>query len=175
MWVPLYILCMMKNISTESKLVLIGLLISGSVFIATVFFGSGGFFRHVTIFFPEVIQATVAFKNVDGHLKIIGIKGNVEINPTLIGETGETYILTVLNHDNIVHRFYLDGLNLSTKILYPSQSDIITIHESKEGNYKYYDIVSDKFKTNALGVFKVVTVEKYWRKARKITNDGIMI
>jgi hypothetical protein len=152
---------MSKSLSKETKIIVIGLLVAGTTFIITIYFGSNGFFRHVNIFLPEVIQATVAFKNIDGQVKVIGIKGNIEISPTLIARTGASYILTVINQDNNPHRFYIDGLNQGTKILYPSQSDIITIQQSKEGNYKYYDTISNKFEMNVLGIFKVVTVEKY--------------
>jgi hypothetical protein len=48
-------------------------LIAGSAFTAMVFLSSSGYFRHVNIFFPEVIQATVAFENVDGS----GVKGKL--------------------------------------------------------------------------------------------------
>lgn len=152
---------MIKELSKETKIIVVGLLVSGSTFVLTIYFGSNGLFRHVNIFLPEVIQATIAFKNIDGQLKIIGVKGNVEISPTLVVRTGATYILTVINYDNTTHKFYIDRLNQSTKILYPSESDIITIQESKEGNYKYYDVISNKSKIDVLGTLKVVTVDKY--------------
>lgn len=35
------------------------------------------------------------------------------------------------------------------------------MEESQEGNYKYYDLVSNKSKMNIFDTFSVVTVEKY--------------
>lgn len=144
------------NISRESKLILIGLLIAGSAFVVLVSLGSSGIFRHAVIFFPEVIPASIAFQNINGELKIIGLKGNLGVNPTLIARTDSTYILTVYNQDNMPHQFYIDGLNLKTKLLTPNDADFITVKEFKQGNYRYYDIGSEK--TVQLGIFKVFHV-----------------
>jgi hypothetical protein len=35
------------------------------------------------------------------------------------------------------------------------------MEKSREGNYKYFDLVSKKAKMNILDTFSVVTVEKY--------------
>ncbi len=144
----------------ESKLVIVGLLIAGMAFTFTILLGSSGFFRHVNIFLPEVVRATVAFKNMNGQLKVVGIQGTLEVDPTLIARTGASYILTVTNYDNLAHRFYIDGLNLSTGTLYQNGTDIITVLEYKDGTYKYYDIISNQTKMIPLGTFKVVTVSK---------------
>ena len=51
--------------------------------------------RHVEIFWPEKVEQTVAFKDVDGEVKLVGISGTAEDNnPTLIVRTSFAYILT---------------------------------------------------------------------------------
>jgi TnpA family transposase len=35
--------------------------------------------------------------------------------------------------------FYVDGINVQTKILRYGQNDVITIYSNKEGTYNYYD------------------------------------
>ena len=57
---------MIKSVSKETKLIIVGLVISSTTFMLAIYFASNGFFRHVNIFFPEVIQTTIAFKNIDG-------------------------------------------------------------------------------------------------------------
>lgn len=84
-----------KNISIKLKLVVIRLFLSGSIFAITSYFGSNGFFGDVNKFFPKVFRSSVAFENMDGQLKIMRIKDNTEIDPTLITRTYTTYILTI--------------------------------------------------------------------------------
>lgn len=130
---------------------------ASSAFVATIFLSSNGYFRHVSIFFPEVVQATVAFKDVRGQIKVVGIKGNLGVNPVLIARTDSTYVLTVINQDqNQKHQFYIDGLNLDTKLLNPGESDIITVQEFKEGGYGYYDITLGN--KTLVNIFKIVNV-----------------
>ena len=43
-----------------------------------------GVVRHVAFTYKEIIKATVAFKNIDGDIKVVGIIGNIGINPTLV-------------------------------------------------------------------------------------------
>ncbi len=132
-------------------------MLAGSAFVAVIFLSSSGYFRHVNIFFPEVIQATVAFKDMDGQIKVVGVKGNLGVNPILIARTDSTYVLTVTNQDqNHKHQFYIDGLNLDTKLLNPGESDIITIQEFKEGIYGYYDITPEN--RTFVNTFKIVKV-----------------
>jgi hypothetical protein len=103
-------------------------------------FISGGAVRHVPIFLKEKIETTVAFRTIDGELKLVGIKGTTQVNPTLLSRTGDTaYILTVINQDKTPHVFYIDGLNMHTKILRPGQNDTITMYSKHEGTYNYYD------------------------------------
>jgi len=38
--------------------------------------------------------------------------------------------------------FYIDGLNVHTKLLRPGENDTITVRPIKEGTYNYYDRIS---------------------------------
>jgi hypothetical protein len=84
---------------------------------------------------------TVSFRNIDGETKVVGITGNTQVNPTLVPRTeaDTAYVLTVINMDNSLHMFYIDGLNLHTKILRPGESDTIAIYPKRGGVYDYYD------------------------------------
>jgi hypothetical protein len=122
-----------------------------------------GTVRHVPITFKEVIKATVAFKNIGGDVKVVGIIGNTGINPTLVSRTGgdTKYSLTIINEDKQPHMFYIDGLNVHTKLLRYGENDTITIRPDKEGIYNYYDRVSIE-KINGsiipIGQFKTLKV-----------------
>ncbi|MBA3285198.1 MAG: hypothetical protein H0U27_09100 [Nitrosopumilus sp.] len=133
-----------------------GLLIAGSAFAAMVFLSSNGYFRHVSISFPGETQATVAFENVDGRLMVVGLKGNLGVNPVLIARTDSTYVLTIKNQDSIGHQFYIKGLNPDTNLLNPNESGIITVKETGVGTYRYCDIESEK--RACIGTFRVVHV-----------------
>lgn len=148
---------------SEGKI--IGLIVISMVLvlvISIILIGQGSV-RHVPITFKEVIEATVAFKNIDGNLKVVGIIGNTGINPTLVSRTGEEteYSLTVINNDTEPHMFYIDGLNLHTKLLRYGENDTKTIRPDKEVIYNYYDR-SSIHKINGsiipLGQFKTLKV-----------------
>jgi hypothetical protein len=110
------------------------------------------------------VEATVAFRNVNGEVKIVGLKGNTQVNPILVSRTGDTaYILTVINQDpGSLHMFYIDGINAHTKILRSGENDTITIYSKKEGTYNYYDRLdtsaSNSVGMKPLGQFKAVKV-----------------
>jgi len=126
---------------TDSKLIALTIVGVITVFALLLLFIGGGGVRHVPITFNEIIQTTVAFRNLDGDTKVIGITGNTQVNPTLVSRTGTdtVYVLTVINQDDKSHMLYIDGLNLHTKILRPGESDPITIYPKREGIYNYYD------------------------------------
>ena len=142
----------MKN----DKKILIGSIIGGMVFFSLLmgFIGQGNV-RQVPIFFKEHMEATVAFRNINGETKIIGLKGNADVNPTLVMRTGDfAYILTVINQDTTPHMFYVDGLEVHTKALRPGENDTITIYSKNPGTYSYYD----KFEERPIGKIKAVKV-----------------
>lgn len=96
--------------------------------------------RHVQIFYPEKIEQTVAFHDVEGEVRLVGILGvDGKENPTLIMRTSFAYILTVINDGNTEHRLYIDGLEIQTDLLNPGEKETITIFPKEEGVYNYYD------------------------------------
>jgi len=152
---------------TDSKLIALTIVGVITVFALLLLFIGGGGVRHVPITFNEIIQTTVAFRNLDGDTKVIGITGNTQVNPTLVSRTGTdtVYVLTVINQDDKSHMLYIDGLNLHTKILRHGESDTITIYPKREGIYNYYDrlaIDPEKGTTSMnihpLGQFRMVKV-----------------
>jgi hypothetical protein len=152
---------------TDGKFVVLGIIGVIAVFAALIFFVGGGGVRHVPITFNEIIQTTVAFRDIDGETKVVGLTGNTQVNPTLVSRSGAdtAYILTVTNQDDNSHMLYIDGLNMHTKILRPGDSDKITIYPKREGVYDYYDrlaIDPEKGTTatsiNPLGQFRIVKV-----------------
>ena len=142
----------MKN----DKKVLICSIIGGMMFFSLlVGFISHGNVRQVPIFFKEHMEATVAFRKIDGETKIIGLKGNADVNPTLVMRTGDfAYILTVINQDTTHHMFYVEGLEVHTKTIRPGENDTITIYSKNSGVYNYYD----RFEERPLGKIKAVKV-----------------
>jgi hypothetical protein len=123
-------------------------------FLLIGFIGQGNV-RQVPIFLKEKIEATVAFRNIDGETKIIGLKGNAGVNPTLVMRTGDfAYILTVINQDTTPHMFYVEGLEAHTKVLRPGENETITIYSKNPGTYNYYD----RFEEKPIGKIKAVKV-----------------
>ena len=119
------------------------------------FIGQGNV-RHVQIFFPEQVQQTVAFKDVNGEVRLVGISGiGGENNPILIMRTSFAYVLTVVNDGEQHHRLYIDGLEVQTDLLKPGEKDTITVYPTEEGTYNYYDKRQD---LKLLGQLKAVTV-----------------
>ena len=119
------------------------------------FIGQGNI-RHVQIFFPEQVQQTVAFKDVNGEVRLVGISGiGGDNNPTLIMRTSFAYVLTVVNDGDKHHRLYIDGLEVQTDLLKPGEKDTITVYPTEEGTYNYYDKRQD---LKLLGQIKAVTV-----------------
>lgn len=101
---------------------------------------SGGGVRHVQIFLPEKTENTLAFREVDGKVALVGIKGIAQVNPTLIMRTGDYSLeLTIINDDDEPHMLFIDGVNISTKMLRPGDSDVISFRSAGEATYNYYD------------------------------------
>lgn len=126
---------------SEGKLVLFGIIAMIAAFAILLIFVSGGGVRHVPITWKEKVEATIAFRNVNGKAEVVGLKGITQINPTLVSRTGDTaYILTIINQNlGSPHMFYIDGINAHTKILRPWENDTITIYSKSQGTYNYYD------------------------------------
>jgi hypothetical protein len=150
--------------------VLFGIAAMIAAFAILLIFVNGGGVRHVPITWKEKIEATVAFRNVDGEVKVVGLKGNTQINPTLVSRTGDTaYVLTVMNQDPAnPHMLYVEGINAHTKILRYGQNDTITIYLKEEGTYNYYDRL-DTDNTSSLGGVKIKPFGQF--KAVKVAGD----
>lgn len=112
--------------------------------------------REVPLFWPEKVEQTVAFQDIDGKVMLVGKLGIKEDNnPTLIMRTSFAYILTVVNEGTTNHRLYIDGLEVQTDLLNPGENDTITIIPTEEGIYNYYD---KRERTMLLGQIRAVTV-----------------
>lgn len=124
----------------NSRFVVITLIATLAFFVLIVVFVGEGFVRQVPIFWKEDVRATVAFKEIDGQLKVVGLIGNGGIDPILVMKAGSTpYILTVINQDTKPHMFYVAGLNAHTKVLRANENDTITLISKNEATYNYYD------------------------------------
>ena len=145
---------------SEGRLVAIGVI--GALTAIMLFFAliSGGIVRHVPITMKEKIETTIAFKTIDGELKVVGIIGNSGINPTLLMRIQDfAMVLTVINQDKVPHMFYIDGLGVNTKILKPGENQTITFYSPTEGTYNYYDRLSSS--TKPIGQIKAVKVTAF--------------
>jgi len=143
-------------ISRDRALILAAILI-GMVSLAAIFgFIGKGNIRHVSIFWQERVEQTVAFEDVDGKVQLKGISGvDGEPNPYLITRTSFAYLLTVINNGDKNHRLFIEGLNVQTDLLEPGQQETLTIYPSSEGIYKYYD---KRENLEHLGFLEVKTV-----------------
>ena len=142
--------------SGDKKLVIIGIVVGVVGLAAMIGFIGQGNVRHVSIFWQETVEQTVAFEDVNGEVQLRGIVGiSGEPNPTLVSRTGFAYILTVVNNGETNHRLYIDGLNVQTDLLDPGEQDTITIYPTEEGTYNYYD---KRERLKLLGQLKIISV-----------------
>lgn len=119
------------------------------------FIGQGNV-REVPLFYPEKVEQTVSFEEVDGKVQIVGVSGvKGDTNPTLLSRTSFAYVLNVINNGTTFHRLYIDGLNVQTDLLAPGENDTITVFPTEEGIYNYYD---KRERLKLLGQIKIVTV-----------------
>ena len=142
---------------SNDKILIIAALIGGMIALVIIvgFIGQGNV-RRVAIFWPEKVEHTVIFEDIDGKTQIRAIKGVTgDVNPTLLSRTSFAYVLTVINNGTTNHRLYIEGFNVQTDLLEPGQQDIITIYPDKEGEFVYYDKRQD---LTPLGKIKIVTV-----------------
>ncbi len=129
---------------SEKKFVVIALIVAIVAFGGIVLFAGQGNVRHVNIFWPEQIKQTLEFRNINGQTIVVGTIGNSGTNPDLISRTEFAYILTITNADTKPHLFYVDIIDLKTKVLDPGESDTIIIKSNKEATYRYYDIIDQQ-------------------------------
>ena len=142
--------------NSDKKFIIIALVVGVVGLVVMVGVIGQGNVRHVPIFFAEQVKQTVAFQDVDGKVKLMGISGTGEDNnPTLIMRTNFAYVLTVINQGDRHHRLYIEGLEVQTNLLAPGEQDTITIYPDKEGTYNYYD---KRQTLELLGQLKAVSV-----------------
>ncbi len=143
-------------VSKNKSLIIIALLIGVVAFAGMIAFIGQGNVRHVSIFWQERVQQTVAFEDIDGQVQLRGIIGiDGDPNPHLITRTSFAYLLTVINNGDKHHRLYIEGLDVQTDLLEPGQRETLTIYPDKEGVYKYFD---KREKLEHLGFLEVKTV-----------------
>ncbi len=143
-------------ISKNKSLIIIAILIGVVFFAGMIAFVGQGNIRHVSIFWQEKVEQTVAFEDIDGQVQLRGIIGiHGDPNPHLITRTSFAYVLTVINNGDKHHRLYIEGLEVQTDLLEPGQQETITIYPTEEGIYKYYD---RREKLERLGFLEIVTV-----------------
>ena len=140
----------------DKTLIIIAIVVGVIALAGIIGFTGQGNVRHVSIFWQERVEQTVAFEDVDGKLQLQGISGiGGEPNPYLITRTSFAYILTVINNGDKHHRLYIEGLNAQTNLLEPGQQETLTIYPDKEGIYKYFD---KRENLEHLGFLEVKTV-----------------
>lgn len=141
---------------SDKSLVIIAIVGGGLALAVFIGFIGQGNVRHVQIFYPEKVEQTIAFKEIDGKVKIIGISGtSADNNPILIMRTSFAYVLTVVNEGEKHHRLYIDGFDIQTNLLAPGEKDTIILYPQEEGVYSYYDKRQD---LERLGELRSVTV-----------------
>ena len=142
---------------TKDKALIIIAIVIGVVALAGMigFIGQGNI-RHVSIFWQERVEQTVAFEDIDGKVQLNGVSGvDGEPNPHLVTRTSFAYLLTVINNGDKNHRLYIEGLEVQTDLLEPGQSETLIIYPDKEGIYKYFD---KRENLEHLGFLEVKTV-----------------
>lgn len=142
--------------ASDKKFIIIALIVGITTLGVMVGIIGQGNVREVPLFYPEKVEQTVAFQEVDGKVMLVGKLGVLEENnPTLIMRTSFAYVLTVINEGTTFHRFYIEGLEVQTDLLSPGENDTITMIPTKEGIYNYYD---KRERNMLLGQIKAVTV-----------------
>lgn len=148
-------------VNSEKRLVIIGLVCGFVALAAIMGYASMGYVRHMNIFWPEEIRQTLEFREVNGQTIVVGTVGNAGVNPDLIMRTGDfTYILTVKNNGTMSHQLYVEGIEKSTRLLEPGQSDKITLNSRYEASYNYYDISNGKHLLGTITAKYVVPLDK---------------
>ena len=141
---------------TDKLIIGVGLASGMIALVVMIAFIGQGNVREVPLFYPEKVEQTVSFEEVDGNVQIVGISGvKGETNPTLLSRTSFAYVLNVINNGTTFHRLYIDGLNVQTDLLAPGENDTITVFPTEEGVYNYYD---KRERLKLLGQIKIVTV-----------------
>jgi hypothetical protein len=144
---------------TDGKLVMLALAGCMAALVLLFVYVNGGAVRHVDILLPEKTENTLAFREIDGKVALVGVKGIAQVNPTLIMRTGDYAMeLTIINEDDQTHMLYIDGVNVLTNVLRPGDSDVVTFYSRGEATYNYYDWGAG---SKPLGQIKAMKVTAY--------------
>ena len=142
--------------NNDKALIIIAIVVGVVALAGVIGFTGQGNVRHVSIFWQERVEQTVAFEDVDGKVQLQGISGiGGEPNPHLITRTSFAYLLTVINNGDKHHRLYIEGLEVQTDLLGPGQQETLIVYPDKEGVYKYFD---KRENLEHLGFLEVKTV-----------------
>jgi hypothetical protein len=145
-----------KEMVLDKKIIIVVLIIGFVSLVILIGVIGQGSVRQVQIFYPEKIEQTVVFQDVEGKVRLVGVLGaGGKENPTLVTRTNFAYILTVINEGDKHHRLYIDGLEVQTDLLEQGRNQTLTIFPKNEGVYNYYD---KREMLDKLGQLKVVTV-----------------
>lgn len=147
------------SVNSEKKLVILALVGGFATLAGIVGFTSQGYIRHVNIFWPEEVNQTLEFRDMNGQTILVGTIGNSGTNPDLIARTDFSYVLTIINKDTKPHLFYVDTVDLKTKLLEPDESDTLVIKNSKEATFHYYDIAYEKKLLGTIQIRQVTLTE----------------
>ncbi|MCA9827221.1 MAG: hypothetical protein KC444_02355 [Nitrosopumilus sp.] len=154
-------------ISKDKALIIITIVIGVVALTGMIGFIGQGNVRHVSIFWQERVEQTVAFEDMDGKVQLKGVSGvGGEPNPYLITRTSFAYLLTVINNGDKHHRLYIEGLEVQTDLLEPGQQETLVIYPDKEGIYKYFDKREGLEYLGSLEVKTVVASDEFtgfWR------------
>lgn len=144
---------------SDGKLVLLAVVGALAGFVIAFMFISNGGVRQVEIFLEERTYVSLAFRNIDGEVKLVGIDGLSQVNPTILMRTGDFAMeLTVVNQDSVPHALYIDGLKISTKMLQPGEKEVLTFYSEGEATYDYY-IQGNDLPTGQIRAVKVTMYE----------------
>ena len=125
---------------SDGKLVLIALAAGMVAFALLLSIISGGSVRQAQIFLPEKGKDTVAFRNVEGKVALVGVTGVLGVNPTLTLRTGEFVLeITVINQDTVPHSLRIDRINVTTGLLQPGEQNVISLRSKDPAVFNYYE------------------------------------
>jgi threonine dehydrogenase-like Zn-dependent dehydrogenase len=148
-------------VDSDKRFVIVGLLCGFVALVVIMGYASMGNVRHVDIFWPERIKQTLEFRNVDGVSVVVGTVGNAGTNPDLIMRTGGFYyVLTVHNKDTKPHQLYVEGLDVSTKLLEEGVSDQIILRSNQEATFNYYDVADGKVLLGTITARHVIPLDE---------------
>jgi hypothetical protein len=148
--------------ASDKKFIIIVLIIGFASLVILIGVIGQGNVRHVQIYYPEKIEQTISFRDLEGGVKVVGIRGIVgEENPTLVIRINFAYILTVANEGNKPHRLYIEGLEVETNLLEPGEVQTLTIVPKNKGVYNYYDKGQTLEKIGKLMVVSVAPSDEF--------------